>query len=213
MNNITSSFEGFVTSILGTAAFPTDATDVARQPLDADQCALIVVDIQVKLLPPIFNKDELVKNSQLLVRVAHILEMPVVVTTQYVKGLGAVVPEIASLMKDSRPIDKMEFGCFGSNQFRSELKSLPGNRSTVLLCGMEAHICVMQTALGALNEGYLVHVASDAIGSRVRWNWDIGIDRMRAAGAVISTTEMLIYELLRSSETTQFKQMLPYLKG
>lgn len=213
MNNIISSFEGFVTSILGTAAFPTDATDVARQPLDADQCALIVVDIQVKLLPPIFNKDELVKNSQLLVRVAHILEMPVVVTTQYVKGLGAVVPEIASLMKDSRPIDKMEFGCFGSNQFRSELESLPGNRSTVLLCGMEAHICVMQTALGALNEGYLVHVASDAIGSRVRWNWDIGIDRMRAAGAVISTTEMLIYELLRSSETTQFKQMLPYLKG
>ena len=66
---------------------------------------------------------------------------------------------------------------------------------------METHICVMQTALGALNEGYLVHVASDAIGSRVRWNWDIGIDRMRAAGAVISTTEMMIYELLRSSGT------------
>ena len=66
---------------------------------------------------------------------------------------------------------------------------------------MEAHICVMQTALGALNDGYLVHVASDAIGSRVRWNWDIGIDRMRAAGAVISTTEMMIYELLRSSGT------------
>jgi len=93
------------------------------------------------------------------------------------------------------------------------LKSLPGNRNTVLLCGMETHICVMQTALGALNDGYLVHVASDAIGSRVRWNWEIGIDRMRAAGAVISTTEMMIYELLRSSGTAQFKHMLPYLKG
>ena len=90
---------------------------------------------------------------------------------------------------------------------------MPGNRNTLLVCGMEAHICVMQTVLGALNDGYLVHVASDAIGSRVRWNWDIGIDRMRAAGAVISTTEMMIYELLHASGTPQFKEMLPYLKG
>ena len=202
-----------MTSILGTAAFPTDTTDVARQPLETEQCALIVVDIQEKLLPPIFNKGELVKNSQLLVRLANIVGIPVVVTTQYAQVLGAIVPEIASLVKDIRTIDKLEFGCFGSNVFRSALKSLPGNRNTVLLCGMEAHICVMQTAMGALNEGYLVHVASDAIGSRVRWNWKIGIDRMRAAGAVISTTEMMIYELLRSSGTAQFKQMLPYLKG
>ena len=211
-NIITSSLEDTMTSILGTAAFPTDTTDIARQPLVAEQCALLVVDIQERLLPPIFNKDELVKNSQLLVRAAKILEMPVVVTTQYVKGLGPVVPEIASLVSNVRPIDKLEFGCFGSNEFRATLKSLPGNRNTVLLCGMEAHICVMQTALGALNEGYLVHVASDAIGSRVRWNWDIGIDRMRAAGAVISTTEMMIYELLHCSGTQEFKQMLPYLK-
>ncbi len=202
-----------MTSMLGTAAFATDATDVARQPLVADQCALIVVDIQENLLPPIFNKDELIKNSQLLIRAAHILEIPVVVTTQYAKGLGSVVPEIASLVSNVRSIDKLDFSCFGCNEFRSALKSLPGNRNTVLLCGMEAHICVMQTALGALNDGYLVHVASDAIGSRVRWNWEIGIDRMRAAGAVISTTEMMIYELLRSSGTAQFKQMLPYLKG
>jgi nicotinamidase-related amidase len=124
-----------------------------------------------------------------------------------------VVPEIASLISQSHPINKLDFSCFGSNDFRSALKSLPGNRNTVLLCGMEAHICVMQTALGALNDGYLVHVATDAIGSRVRWNWDIGIDRMRAAGAVISTTEMMIYELLRCSGTQQFKEMLPYLKG
>lgn len=202
-----------MTSTLSTAAFSTDAADIARQPLDANQCTLIVVDIQEKLLPPIFNKDELVNNSQLLVRAANILEMPVIVTTQYTKGLGAVVPDVASLVSDVRPIDKLEFGCFGSNQFRSVLKSLPGNRNTILLCGMEAHICVMQTALGALNEGYLVHVASDAIGARVRWNWEIGLDRMRAAGAVISTTEMMIYELMRSSGTPQFKQLLPYLKG
>jgi nicotinamidase-related amidase len=202
-----------MTSSPGTAAFPTDTTDLARQPLQAEHCALLVVDIQAKLLPPIFNKDELVKNSQLLVRAANILELPVVVTTQYAKGLGPTVPEITSLIEDSEPIDKLEFGCFGSSQFRSAVKALPGHRNTVLICGMEAHICVMQTAVGALNEGYLVHVASDAIGSRVRWNWDIGIDRMRAAGAVISTTEMMIYELLRSSGTAQFKGMLPYLRG
>jgi len=202
-----------MTSSLGTAAFPTDTADVARQLLRAEQCALVVVDIQEKLLPPIFNKDELLKNSQLLIRIANVLEIPVVVTTQYAQGLGAVVPEIASLINRAGAIDKLDFSCFGSNDFRSILKSLPGNRNTLLLCGMEAHICVMQTALGALNDGYLVHVATDAIGSRVRWNWDIGIDRMRAAGAVISTTEMMIYELLRCSGTEEFKQILPYLKG
>jgi len=202
-----------MTSSLGTAAFPTDTADVARQLLQADQCALVVVDMQEKLLPPIFNKDQLIKNSQLLIRLARVLNIPLVVTTQYAQGLGAVVPEVASLIGDARFIDKLDFSCFGSNDFRSILKSLQGNRNTVLLCGMEAHICVMQTALGALNDGYLVHVASDAIGSRVRWNWDIGIDRMRTAGVVISTTEMMIYELLRCSGTQQFKEMLPYLKG
>jgi nicotinamidase-related amidase len=202
-----------MTSSLGTAAFPADIADVARQPLQAEQCALIVVDIQAKLLPPIFNKDELVKNSQLLVRLANILEIPTIVTTQYVKGLGPTLPEIASLLAEIQPIDKMQFSCFGCSDFRAALKSVPGNRNTLLLCGMETHICVMQTVLGALNDGYLVHVASDAVGSRVRWNWEVGIDRMRAAGAVISTTEMMIYELLRSSGTPQFKRMLPYLKG
>jgi len=185
-----------MTSSLGTAAFPTDTADVARQLLQADQCALVVVDMQEKLLPPIFNKDQLIKNSQLLIRLARVLNIPLVVTTQYAQGLGAVVPEVASLIGDARFIDKLDFSCFGSNDFRSILKSLQGNRNTVLLCGMEAHICVMQTALGALNDGYLVHVASDAIGSRVRWNLDIGIDRMRTAGVVISTTEMMIFELL-----------------
>ena len=201
-----------MSSLMGTVAFSTDSTEVARRPLEVEQCALVVVDIQEKLLPPIFNKDTMVKNSQLLIRLAKILSIPVMVTTQYVKGLGGTVPEIASLLPDVKSIDKMEFGCFGSDMFRSGLKSLPGSRNTVLLCGMEAHICVMQTALGALNDGYLVHVASDAIGSRTESNWRIGLDRMRAAGAVISSTEMMMYELLRCSGTPQFKELLPYLK-
>jgi len=199
-------------SLTGAVELSTDAAEVSRRPLEAVRCALVVVDIQEKLLPPIFNKETLVKNSQLLVRLAKILSIPVMVTTQYTKGLGAVVPEIASLLTDVPAIDKLEFSCFGSDQFRRGLKSLPGNRNTALLCGMETHICVMQTALGALNEGYLVHVASDAVGSRAEWNWTIGLDRMKAAGAVISSTEMMMYELLRCSGTPQFKELLPYLK-
>ncbi len=198
---------------LGKLGIAHDVNEIARQPLQVQDCALLVVDIQEKLLPPIFNREQLVRNSQLLVRLAKILELPILMTTQYAKGLGNTTPDVASLLPDIRAIDKLEFGCFGSDQFCGAMKSLPGNRNTVLLCGMETHICVMQTALGALQQGYIVHVASDAVGSRVEWNWKIGLDRMRAAGAVISSTEMMIYELLRSSGSAAFKQMLPYLKG
>lgn len=201
-----------MSSLIGNVAIASDSFEVARRPLEADHCALVVVDIQEKLLPPIFNKETLVKNSQLLIRLAKILNLPIMATTQYSKGLGATVPEIASLLEGVQPIDKMEFGCFGSEQFRSHLQRLRGDRNTVLLCGMEAHICVMQTTLGALNAGYVVHVASDAVGSRAEWNWKIGLERMKAAGAVISSTEMMMYELLKCSGTAQFKELLPYLK-
>jgi nicotinamidase-related amidase len=196
---------------IGTAS--EQYAEIARRPLEADRCALVVVDIQEKLLPPIFQKEQLVRNSQLLIRAAGILGIPAIASTQYAKGLGGTVPEIASLLPGTDAIDKNLFSCFGSDVFCTLLKRLPGNRNTLLLCGMESHICVMQTALAALREGYLVHVASDAVSSRTEWNWKIGLDRMRAAGAVISSTEMMIYELMRSSATPAFKQLLPYLKG
>jgi nicotinamidase-related amidase len=198
---------GSVTTLNG------DYAEIARRPLEAERCALIVVDIQEKLLPPIFESSRLLKNSQLLIRLATILKIPALITTQYAKGLGNTTPEIASLLPETQPIDKLMFSCFGSDAFCSMLKRLPGNRNTVLLCGMESHICVMQTALGALREGYIVHVASDAVSSRTEWNWKIGLDRMRAAGAVISSTEMILYELLRFSGSPAFKELLPYLKG
>jgi nicotinamidase-related amidase len=191
----------------------SDYTEMARRPLIADQCALVVIDIQEKLLPPIFQKEQLVRNSQLLIRAAGILKIPALVSTQYAKGLGATVPEVASLLPGSDPVDKTLFSCFGSDVFCSLLKRLPGQRTTLLLCGMESHICVTQTALGALRDGYLVHIASDAVGSRTEWNWKIGLDRMRAAGAVISSTEMMIYELMQSSSSAAFKELLPHLKG
>jgi len=190
-----------------------DYVEMARRPLDPEQCALLVIDIQQKLLPPIFQREQLVTNAQLLIRAAGILNIPAIASTQYAKGLGVIVPEIASLLPETDAVDKTLFSCFGSDAFCSLLKRLPGQRNTLLLCGMESHICVMQTALAALREGYLVHIASDAVSSRTEWNWKIGLERMRAAGAVISSTEMMIYELMRSSSSAAFKELLPHLKG
>jgi len=200
-------------SAMGSVITVEDAEQGARQTLESSRCALVVVDIQEKLLPPIHEKERLVRNTQILIRLANILEMPVLVTTQYAKGLGGIVAPITELLPQVSAMDKTEFSCFGSEQFCSALKGFPRKRNTVLLCGMETHICVMQTALAALNKGYLVHVASDAVGSRSEWNWKIGLQRMRDAGAVISSTEMMMYELLRGSGTPAFKQLLPYLKG
>jgi nicotinamidase-related amidase len=192
---------------------PAEFAEMARRPLEPDQCVLIVVDIQEKLLPPIWEKDRLIRNAQLLTRLAGILKIPALVTTQYAKGLGKTVPEIAQLLPGTPTIDKLMFSCFGSEAFCGLLKRLPGQRTTVLLCGMETHICVMQTALGALREGYLVHVAADAVSSRTELNWRLGLNRMQAAGAVLSSTEMMIYEMLRQSGAPAFKELLPFLKG
>ncbi|HEY3972665.1 MAG TPA: hydrolase [Candidatus Sulfotelmatobacter sp.] len=190
-----------------------DYAEIARRPLEAEQCVLIVIDIQEKLLPPIYQCEQLVRNAQVLIRAAGILKIPALVSTQYAKGLGGTVPELTSLLAGTEAIDKTLFSCFGSDEFCSVLKRLPGQRNTLLLCGMESHICVAQTALAALREGYLVHVASDAVGSRTEWNWKIGLDRVRSAGAVISSTEMMIYELMRSSSSAAFKELLPHLKS
>lgn len=186
-------------------------SETARRPLREGDCVLAVIDIQEKLLPPIHEKERLIRNSQLLIRLANILSIPVVVTTQYTKGLGRTVPAIISLLPNVTPVDKLEFGCFRNGEFCSAISVLAG-RGTLLLCGMETHICVMQTALGALNQGLQVHVAADAVGSRTELNWKLGLERMREAGCVISSTEMMIYELLGSSGSPAFKEMLHYLK-
>jgi len=199
---------------MAASTIPADLTtaEIARMPLEPDNCALIVVDIQERLLPPIFERERLIRNSQLLIRLASIFGIPAVISTQYAKALGSTVSDIGTLLPDARPLDKVEFGCFNNQGFCSAVRSLPGQRNTMLLCGMESHICVTQTALGALNSGYIVHVASDAVSSRTEWNWKVGLDRMRTAGAIISSTEMMIYELMRKSDSAGFKQMLQYLK-
>jgi len=185
---------------------------IARRSLQAGQCTLVIIDIQEKLLPAVVNHEEVLRNSRLLIRLATVLEIPILLTTQYARGLGVTVPEIAELLPGVKAIDKMEFGCFGGEEFRTALRELPGRPTTVLLCGTESHICVMQTALGALADGYMVHVASDAIGARTDLNWRLGLKRMESAGCVISSTEMMMYELLRRSGTAAFKEMLKYIK-
>jgi nicotinamidase-related amidase len=200
-----------VTAPVDTAPY----SDAARRILRPEDCTLAVIDIQEKLLPPIYEKERLVRNAALLVRLANILSLPVIVSTQYEKGLGQTVAEISVLLDaakpNAKPIDKLEFGCFGNGEYCSAVGKLV-NRTVLLLCGMESHICVMQTALGALNQGLNVHVAADAVSSRTELNWKLGLNRMQAAGAVLSSTEMMIYELLGKSGTPAFREMLKHLK-
>ncbi len=186
--------------------------DVACRLLSRDQCFLVVVDIQEKLLAPIAGQDAFLRNCRLLIQLAGILQLPVLVSTQYAKALGETVSAIRELLPEIQPIEKLQFGCFCSEEFVTATKRLPGSRTTMLLCGMETHICIMQTALGGLNRGYNVHVASDAVVSRDEWNWQIGLERMQRAGALISSTEMMIYELLGGAGTPEFKAMLKHLK-
>jgi len=179
--------------------------------ISPESTALLVIDLQQGLVPAIDGLDEVLQNTKQLLRLARVLDLKTLVTTQYSKGLGETVPEIAELA-GPLSIDKVCFGCLGDDTFRTTLSETLRPGGALLLAGIEAHICVMQTALGALDGGYQVHVAADAVGSRTGANKAIGIERMRGAGAVISSTEMAIYELLGSSRRAEFKQMLPYLK-
>jgi len=189
----------------------TDQLPHARL-LDRASVALVVLDLQAKLVPAVFEPQRVVRNTQLLLRLAQLLELPTVLTCQYPKGLGNILPEITQLAPGIEPIEKTSFGCFGEPDFLRRLKQRAPQASSLLVAGVESHICVMQTVLGALQAGYLVHVAADATSSRTEENWQIGLNRMERAGAVISSTEMIIYELLLKSGTPEFKEILPMLK-
>ncbi len=178
--------------------------------LRPDEAALVVVDLQEKLLPAIASRERVLRNSVLLLRLADVLSLPVVLTTQYRRGLGATVPEVVEAAPGVAPIDKVSFGCFGSPEFLDRLASL--GRHQLVVAGIESHICVAQTVIGALERGYAVHVASDAVGSRSEENRAVGLGRMERAGALLSSTEMAIYELLGRSDGAAFKKMLPLLK-
>ena len=179
--------------------------------LRPETTTLIVIDVQEKLLPAIWEKERVVANLARLLHLARILKLKTLPTTQNQRGLGATVPEVACLLPEN-PLDKMSFGCLGDPQFGTRLATVAAPGEALLVAGIETHICVTQTVLGALGAGYRVHVASDATSSRSERNFELGLERMRAAGAVISSTEMAIYELLGRADRAEFKQMLPYLK-
>lgn len=190
---------------------PPPPSSARRALLQPSRTLLLVVDLQARLLPAIPERDRVLRNSGLLLRVARSLELPVVLTAQYPKGLGPVVPEILDQVPGAAPLEKTSFGCFGDDAFCRTLE--PIARGQLLVCGIETHICVTQTVLGGLERGYDVHVVSDAVGARSADNHDIGLARMERQGAVLSSAEMAIYELLGRSDTPAFKAILPFLKG
>jgi nicotinamidase-related amidase len=185
----------------------------ATRLLQANHCALLVVDLQEKLVPAIFENDRVVENASLLIECAKVLKIPILLTQQYPPGLGLTIRAIRDILPPAlRPIEKIEFGCFNSPKFHAEIQKLKPQRNTLLVAGIESHICVAQTVLGALEDGFHAHVASDATSSRTEFNWKVGLERMREAGALMSSSEMIIYELLSRSGTPEFKTMLTHLK-
>ena len=180
-------------------------------PLSSDSAALVVVDIQTTLMKAIHNREQVNRNAGLLLRLSRIEEIPRLVTTQYVKGLGPIEPEIQELLGEDPEIhDKTEFSCLGNEAARSALEGL--GRQRLVVTGVEAHICVYQTVAAALAEGYDVTVAADGVGSRTEANHELGLARMRELGANVGPTEMVLYELLGKAGTPAFKALLPHLK-
>ena len=160
----------------------------------------------------IHGADTVAKNISLMIRLAEVLDMELLANTQYKKGVGPLVPELAELLEDVPCPDKTEFNALANLEVRQLLDDLPTSVDTLLLCGVESHICIYQTALGALQAGYNVWVVADGISSRTPENDLYGKQRLRELGAVVAPAEMIIYELLQKAGTAEFKAMLPHLK-
>lgn len=178
--------------------------------LEIENCCLAVVDVQGKLAQLMHGKEALFKNIRILIQAAQILEMPILWCQQVPDALGPTVPEIAELLTGVEPINKAAFSCCGAEEFGDRLNA--SRRSQVLLCGIEAHVCVYQTAVDLLTKGFAVNVPADAISSRTPENKQIGINRMAAQGAEITSVEMALFELLRTAEHPKFRQIAKLIK-
>jgi nicotinamidase-related amidase len=178
--------------------------------LKRDQAGLVIIDIQERLLPAIFEKERVVQNAVRLAKGAGVLKIPAFVTEQYRKGLGATVPEVAAAVTGFAPMEKTAFSACGARGFIEALKSR--GVSAAILCGIEAHVCVAQSGLDLLDAGLRVYVVADAVSSRTPENYRVGIERLRDAGAVVVSTEMVLFELLGEAGTEDFKQILPLVK-
>ena len=171
---------------------------------------LIVVDVQDKLAKTMKARDKVVRNISKLTKTAQQLQIPVIVTEQYPKGLGRTLPELDNILINTEPIEKVSFSCCMEERFMNALAI--ENRSHILLTGMEAHICVMQTALDLINSNYIAGIVQDAVCSYNQNDMDVALLRLHNSGVLLTTTEMVIYELLRKAGTEDFKALLPVLK-
>ena len=174
--------------------------------LDKNQAVLVIIDVQEKLCRAMDEKvlERLTGSIGVLQEAARELGIPVVVTEQYVKGLGETLPAIREKLTEPR-LEKMTFSCCGDSGFLDKIRSL--KRSQVIIAGMEAHVCVLQTVLELLDAGYNVHLVRDAVMSRRKENWFVGLEGARAAGAVVTSTETALFQLLRVAGTEEFKKL------
>jgi len=175
--------------------------------LDKDDSLLVIIDMQERLFPVMAEKERILENVIKLVKFFRIMGLPVLLTEQ--QKLGNTIPEIRNELTGVEPIEKLEFDCFCSDLFNEKLTKL--NRKSLIIAGIEAHICVTQTALHAFSD-YEVHVVSDAISSRSLHNWEISLQRMGQSGVTITSTEMVIYELLGKAGTDTFREVLQLVK-
>jgi nicotinamidase-related amidase len=174
--------------------------------LDRNNAVLVVIDVQEKLCRAMKEKvlDRLTANIAILQETASELGLPVIVTEQYVKGLGETLPTLKEKVSDAA-IEKMTFSCCGEHPFPDKLTSL--GRKQVIVTGMETHVCVLQTVLELLDAGYTVHLVKDAVMSRHKENWIVGVESARDAGAVVTSTEAVLFQLLKVAGTEEFRKL------
>ena len=176
------------------------------------QPVLVIVDVQERLFNAMdaARRDEMVKNLKVLLAAARRLGVPVLLTEQYPKGLGRTLPELKALLEDTAPIEKTAFSCCGAAGFTARLRELAPDR--VLLAGMEAHVCVLLTALDLLGQGVPVSVVADAVCSRTAANLELGLAQARQAGAVVTATETVVFQLLGGADTDAFRELSKLLR-
>jgi nicotinamidase-related amidase len=179
--------------------------------LERSRTALVVVDVQERLFPHIDGHEALAAELVRLARGARALDLPVVVTEQYVKGLGPTISPLRDALGDAyAPLEKMTFSCCGDEGFVAALERT-GCRH-VLLCGIETHVCVHQSAMDLVARGYYVHVVTDAVGSRRSSNRTLGVHRMELAGALPTSVEMCLFELLVTAGNDEFRTISKLVK-
>lgn len=177
--------------------------------LDKRDSILISIDIQEKILPAMFYKEELIKTSNILLKSFNLLEIPIIATEQYPKGLGKI-SDIINLDKDTKIFEKTTFSIFGSNSFVEELKKY--NKKNIIIFGIETHVCVFQSVYDAIESGYNVYVVKNACSSRFKIDHETAICAMKDIGAHIITTEMAIFNHLKDSAETIFKSLSKIIK-